>query len=127
LRRNAVTLVRDVLRLLDLQFQLLEKDVHDGWKQARIGIALGGIGAIALLAALPVLLFGISEYVRNAFAISLEAALVLISCIVIVLGGGLAVWSLRILTQSGAALKRSNEELRENLAWFRSILNQEDH
>jgi NhaP-type Na+/H+ or K+/H+ antiporter len=114
------------LRLLDLQFQLLETDIRDGWKHARTGIVLGGVGAIAVLAALPVLLFGISEYLRNALDISLEAALILIACLVIVAGLALAFWSLRILTRSGAALKRSSDELRENLAWFRSVLNQEN-
>jgi hypothetical protein len=125
--RNGFDFVADAMRLVDLQFQLLTADVCGFWQNSRIAIALLVAGAAAIVAALPVGLFGIAEYLRRGFEIPLEAALLIVAVITLCFAGGLIAWSFRYLVHAAQRLQGSADELRENLRWVRSLLHEEQH
>ena len=112
----------DAVKLLDLQLQLVQIDLGEFWGRSRVAIALIAISGAALIAALPVGLFGIAELVRQRVGLSPEFALLAVSATVVIaaLAG---VWSgLRGFEEAAVPLKRSGEELRENLKWLRQLL-----
>ena len=125
-RRGLAALLRDILRLGDLQLQLLKTDLVDFWNQARGGIVLLLAGGVAMLAALPVVILGVSYYFSQATELSLAAAMLLVSLFVLACAG-LAMWiSIRQLTRAGSTFDRSQRELHENLTFIRTMLHHDD-
>lgn len=125
-RRNVGELAADLLRLVDLQLQLLTVDAYDFWRRAKIAVFALVIASIGLLAALPVALFAIGGSLTWIFNMSLEEALLTVAAVAVLLFGGVLWWSLKILRRSTEPLLRSHSEFRKNLAWFRSMLNPEE-
>lgn len=126
MRRSASILAQDAMRLADLQLQLLALDVAEFWEQARFGLVLGLTGLVVLLGALPVLLLAAAELLRMNTSLSLAASQGVVVLVALTLAG-IGIWlSLRFLTRAGASLQRSQAELRENMAWLRSVLNGDD-
>ncbi len=125
-RKSVVDLGVDSLKLIDLQIQLLQLDLGEFWSRARLAIGVLALSSAALIAAIPVALFGAAEYLRLAINVSLETALLLVAGVV----GGLAlaagVWSVRKLGNAANPLKRSRDELQANLVWLRQILHADD-
>jgi hypothetical protein len=122
-RRNAIALAKDALKLADLQLQLLISDVCQFWVGARVSIALLIAAAATMLAAVPVGLFGIAEYLRRALEIPLELSLLIVAGMTICAAAALIVWSFRRLTLAMSHMQSTADELRENLRWMRSLLN----
>lgn len=117
-----VALLVDGLKLADLQLQLLTLDATEFWGRARKSMLVAAIGIAALIAALPVAMFGGAEYLRQTCSWSIEFALLLVSGIVI-LSAALGIgWSVRRLESASQPLRRSAEEMQANLRWIRSIL-----
>lgn len=121
-RRNLFALIQDALRLGDLQLQLLQVDVRDFWQRARLAIVICVIAGIAMLAALPILLLGLTYVLQAATGWSLATSSLVIGGSVIALGGGGAWLSIRNVTRAGSLLARSREEFQQNLAWLRSAV-----
>ena len=120
-----VALLIDGLKLSDLQLQLLTLDVSEFWARSRNSILLAAIGVAALIAALPVAMFGGAEYLRQTFSLSIEFALLLVSGVV-VLSAAIAIgWSVHRLESASQPLRRSAEEMQANLRWMRSILHED--
>jgi hypothetical protein len=120
-----LALAVDALKLADLQIQLLTLDVRETWAGAWRSLLALAFSTAAVIAALPVAMFGISEFLRQAASLSIETALLLVSGIVLAAAGGLAVWSARQLAVALQPLRRSTDELRSNLEWMRSVLYEE--
>jgi hypothetical protein len=115
----------DSLKLADLQVQLLTLDVREFWAGAWRSALVLAAGSAALIAALPVAMFGVSEYLRQAGSLSIEFALLLVSGVVLIVAAALIFWSGRRLATAAQPLRRSAEELRANLDWMRSVLHDE--
>lgn len=120
-----LALAVDSLKLADLQVQLLTLDVRDFWAAAWKSTIVLAAGVAALIAALPVAMFGGAEYLRQAWSISIELALLLVSGTVLLGAAGLVWWSASRLAVAAKPLRRSAEELQANLAWMRSVLHEE--
>jgi len=117
-----LALAVDTLKLGDLQVQLATLDVREFWANAwRSALALVA-GSAALLAALPVAMLGIAEYLRHVLALPIEAALLIVAGVVLLVSGSLVGWSAWRLATAAKPLRRTADELRENLAWMRSVL-----
>ena len=116
----------DALKLLDLQLQLAQLDLKEFWTRSRVAIAILGVSLAVMVAALPVGLFGISEYVRNLFNLSIEFSLVLVSGICVLLSLAGVFWSIRHLGAAAHPLKRTRDELYANLSWMRNLLHKNE-
>ncbi|HWL08568.1 MAG TPA: phage holin family protein [Planctomicrobium sp.] len=126
IRRNAASLFKDAVRLLDLQLQLFAVDAGEFWKQARLAM-MGTITAIViLLAAITVLLFGLAETLETAAGFAPQVAKSIVALGALLFGGLILSISLRSLTEAGGTLSRSYGELQENLNWLRSVVSQDD-
>jgi hypothetical protein len=125
LRPPFVALVVDGLRLVDLQFQLLSQDVREFWKPAWRAVLLLVAASAALVAALPVAMFGVAEVLRQNWSFSVEFSLLAVSSVALVASGVLILWSAHRLADAATPLKRSADELRENLSWMRSVLEED--
>jgi hypothetical protein len=115
----------DLLKLADLQVQLLTFDVRRFWSQAWTSVLILLAGAAMLIAALPVAMFGCAEYLRQSLSLSIEFALLLVSGGALLVAGGVIAWSARRLSVAAVPLRRSADEFRENLAWMRGLLHDE--
>jgi hypothetical protein len=120
-----LALAVDALKLTDLQLQLFTVDLQEFWAHAKMSVALLIVGTAALIAALPVGMFGVAEYLRQACSFSIEFGLLLVSSSVLILAGGLIAWSAQRLAKAAVPLQRSGEELRENLNWLRGVLHED--
>lgn len=123
---SMVELLVDSLKLADLQLQLFQLDVGEFWQRAQKGVVGLLVGAVILLSAFPVLLFGLSGWLALKLEWTQDSALVLVSSCVILLAGGITAWAARRVRRAIKPLRRSSEELRANLAWMRNVLHQQD-
>ena len=123
---NLASLVRDIARLLDLQLQLLALDVKQFWSKARVGITVSLLAAIAILGALPVLLFGIAEMLQRMTGWSHEVCLLTLG-MTFTIGGVCVLWLAVIrVGQAATSMKGSQEELAQNLKWVREVLHRDE-
>lgn len=123
---NLATLGRDLLKLLDLQLQMASLDMKQFLTDARMSLFLMIFGAVFALGAVPVMLMGLAtslaEWLEQPVAwvqSGLGAIALVFSLIVIKL-------SVMGLSRSAQALKRSQEELHNNIEWARNILHREE-
>lgn len=117
-----LALAVDVLKLADLQVQLLTLDVREVWAAAWKSVLVLGGGMALVIAAMPVLLISAGEYLRQAFSLSQEFALLLVSGVVLAVATALIGWSAQRLARAAKPLRRSTDELRANMTWLRSVL-----
>jgi hypothetical protein len=122
MERSLRSLLQDALQLVDLQLQLFNLDLSELWGRAKIAAALCIMASVAMVAALPVLLLSFAEELRAVTNWSSAGALAVVSGTTLALGAAALFWSLRQLTHAGASLARSQQELKENMAWLRSML-----
>jgi len=122
--RTALDVAVDAFKLADLQVQLLTADVCQFWSGARLSMASFAAATAMLIAALPVGLFGIAEYLRRAIDISIELSLLLVALVTILGAGAVGYWGYRQLMTSAQHMQNSADELRENLRWLRSLLHE---
>lgn len=123
MRQNVAILAQDAVRLADLQLQLLTLDITEFWQRARFGIAFCIVGAVVMLGAVPVLLLSLAELLTSRTDLSLASSQGLVAVAALILAAGVLWMSLKQLTHAGRSLQRSQEELRANMTWLRSVLN----
>ena len=123
---NIASLLRDVARMGDLQLQLLSLDVQQFWSSARAGVTVSLLAAIAILASLPVLLFGIAGLMERVTNWTPEVCRLTLGAGMTV-GGALVMWIAIIRVGNAAAsFTRSQEELAQNLKWVREVLHHDE-
>ena len=121
---NLAALGRDLARMADLQLQLLSLDVKQFWSRARTGLFVSCLAGTAVVGAIPVLLFGVAGLLERFAGLTPEIARLIVGAVVL-LGGAVTMWfSLRRIGEAAASLKRSQEEMSQNLKWIRDALNQ---
>lgn len=125
-RRGMAAVGRDALKLADLQLQLMAVDVREFWAKARWASAAILVSTVVMLSAAPVILLGASQWIQTATRLDPWMASMLV-------GGGVfaaalvaLLASMRRLSRSAAVLGRSHAELRENLAFLRDLLHNDD-
>ncbi len=126
MRRNATSLVRDAIRLADLQMQLFIVDAAAFWQKTRWVIVGIVSAAVVMLAAVIGFLFSFSEMLEHWGKFSPGIAKLIVSGGSLVFGLALLGISIRALTRAGGLLNRSCTELKENMDWLRSVMSQDD-
>jgi hypothetical protein len=123
---NVASLVRDIARLMDLQLQLLALDVKHFWSNARVGLTISLLAAIASLGSFPVLLFGIAEMLQRVTEWSHEVCLLVLG-MTFTIGGACVLWFAVIrVGRAATSFKGSQEEFAQNLKWVREVLHQDE-
>lgn len=125
-KRGMAAVGRDALKLADLQLQLMAVDVREFWAKARWASAAVLVSTVVMLSAAPVVLLGASQLIQTATRLEPWVGSMLV-------GGGVfgvaliaMLASIRRLSRSAAVLGRSHAELRENLAFLRDLLHNDD-
>ncbi len=117
--------IRDLLRMGDLQLQLLSIDLKAVGQSARFATALGLVGLGLLVGSVPVLMFGVAGVLHLLSLIPMEYAWILVGGMGCTLGMIVLGNAVNRLTQVSLAMKRSQEEFHKNLEWVRSVLHQQ--
>lgn len=123
---NIASLVRDVARMGDLQLQLLSLDGKQFWSSARTGLTVSLLAAIAILASLPVLLFGIAGVLERVTGWSPDVCRLILGTAMTVGGAGVMWIAVTRVGNAAASFRRSQEELTQNLKWVREVLHQDE-
>ncbi len=117
--------IRDLLRMGDLQLQLLSIDLKAVGQSARFATALGLVGLGLLVGSVPVLMFGVAGVLHLLSLIPMEYAWILVGGMGCTLGMIVLGNAVNRLTQVSLAMKRSQEEFHKNLEWVRGVLHQQ--
>lgn len=123
---NLTALVEDLIRMADLQLQLLKLDLQQFWANTGKSVVVVVMAGLFLLGAIPVLLLGLAGALQTASGLSLFASQLIVSFFAIILGGLLLRGALLTIGEATKSLKRSQEELTNNLTWMRDVLQQDD-
>lgn len=117
--------IRDLLRMGDLQLQLLSIDLKAVGQSARFATALGLVGLGLLVGSVPVLMFGVAGVLHLLSLIPMEYAWLLVGSMGCMLGMIVLGNAVNRLTQVSLAMQRSQEEFHKNLEWARGVLHQQ--
>lgn len=117
--------IRDLLRMGDLQLQLLSIDLKAVGQSARFATALGLAGLGLLAGSVPVLMFGVAGVLHLLSLIPVEYAWLLVGGMGCTLGMIVLGNAVNRLTQVSLAMKRSQDEFHKNLEWVRGVLHQQ--
>lgn len=123
---NLTALVEDLIRMADLQLQLLKLDLQQFWSDAGKSVIAASTAGIFLLGAIPVLLFGVAGALQTWAGLSPFVSQLIVSFLVIVSGGIVLRGAFMTVGEATQSLKRSQEELTNNLTWMRDVLQQDD-
>lgn len=119
-------LLKDVVRMVDLQFQLLSVDVRQFAQESRAASIATVLGGVLAIASVPVLMLGISQFLVEQFDWNQATTYLVVSIAALVVSATTVAWSVSRLLRAGEALDRSRQELSENLRWIRKTLHHED-
>ncbi len=117
--------IRDLLRMGDLQLQLLSIDLKAVGQSARFATALGLVGLGLLVGSVPVLMFGVAGVLHLLSLIPMEYAWILVGGMGCTLGMIVLGNAVNRLTQVSLAMRRSQEEFHKNFEWVRVVLQQQ--
>ena len=119
---NLAALARDLARMADLQLQLLSLDLKQFWSRARKGLFVSCLAGMAVLGAIPVLLFGVAGMLERFGGVTPEIARLIVGASVLLCGAVTMWFSLRRIGEAAASLQRSQDEMSQNLKWVRDAL-----
>jgi hypothetical protein len=123
---NIASLARDLARMGDLQLQLLSLDVRQFWSSARAGLTVSLLAAVAILASLPVLLFGVAGLLERATGWNSDVCRLALGA-GMALGGAVVMWiAVMRVGNAATSFRRSQEELAQNLKWVREVLHHDE-
>jgi uncharacterized membrane protein YqjE len=124
--RGMRDLACDVISLAELQAKLLMVDLREGKSRLMSAAVLLGIGPVLTLAALPVMLLGLTGWMSRQW--NWDSSLTQLALGLIVLGAGaLVAWTgWRAMQRSFETLGRSMTELEENVRWVKAALKSGD-
>ena len=112
----------DLFTLAELQAKLAEADFQEAVSRALTPLAVTVVGALVILAGIPVALLGVAGLLATALAISPGLAMLLTALVVMAVCGILIAVFLGKLKRSLNPLRRSREELIRNLSWVRTVI-----
>ena len=121
-----VALGRDLIKLIDLQFQLFALDLRQFWSESRAWVVVAVLAATFVLGAIPVFLLGAAEWISVAWQVPVHFALFGLGALVISIGGACVYRGIKGVYRAGYSLKRSQDELIKNLEWMREILDRNE-
>ena len=111
--------------MADLQLQLFSVDVQEFWAGSRNRIAVACTALAVTLGSIPVLLFALSGVIVRYTLLKTESAQFLVAAVTLVAGAAILWLSVRRVGAAAEKLKRSRDELQQNLNWIRSVLHRD--
>ncbi len=114
--------VDDLASLAELQAKLVALDWRETVRKSVIPIVLFLAGLAVFLAGVPVVLLGASWLLASALAIHQGWAMIVTAGSAMALAGLVAGWSGRRLGHSFDSFRRSQKQLKLNMAWIRTVL-----
>lgn len=121
-----VTLLRDLVKLVDLQLQMMSLDLRQFWQEAKVSLVVIIFGAVFALGAIPVFLLGTATLFSEALVLPLAWVQFGLGITVVLLAVATILTAVKGLSRAGKSLKRSQDELHRNLEWVREVLHRED-
>jgi hypothetical protein len=119
LRDDLEDLAHDILRLAELQIQLLGADARESLRQARGPLAAAGAAAVVGGACVTVGLVGLGWVLASTTGLSVGVALVLVAAAAFALSVAIAVRSWGAFLKAVDPLRRSQTEFRTNVEWIK--------
>lgn len=123
---NIAAMIRDMARMVDLQFQLVSLEVRQFWSNARIGITVTMLAGCTILGSLPVLLFGIAELLQRLTGWSHGVCLLTLGSTFIGVAACVLWFAVMQIGRAAESFKGSQEELAQNLKWVREVLHRDE-
>jgi MFS family permease len=117
--------VGDMLKLADLQLQLLSVDLRQMRRGTRQSLFLILFSVALLLGALPVLMFGLAGVVHLHSELPIEYAWLVVGAIAALVGWVVLKVALIRLARAAVTLQRSQDEFQHNLKWMRGVLHRD--
>ena len=120
--RNTGELLSDAMTLAELQSKLLLVDVKHDLRQLIAPLALIVIGALLVLAALPIALSAVALALDSGTDLQLWAAFAVTFAGAILIAGGMVGGGVWYLLHRLSFLARSRSEWDQNVRWFKNLL-----
>jgi hypothetical protein len=121
---NLTELSSDVASLAELQGKLFLNETKSWTQRAALPAGLVACAVVFLVGGLPVLLFGVAEWITSTFHISRAGAFMVTGCGALILAAGLAAFGFQRFQRSLEAFRYSREELNRNIAWLKTVISQ---
>lgn len=122
LGHGVAELARDLIELIELQFQLLAADLREGKSRVVLPLVLGGIAMLLFLGALPVMLFGAGWLLADSTELTMPTSFAIVGSITLVLSALLTLAAWHQVTHLSKICQRSQRELKSNLRWIKQTL-----
>lgn len=126
IQRNVSAFLHNVIELVELQAKLLSVDIRDSTNSLKLPVILFAVGFCLFLGMIPVLLGGIGFILYQQLEWSLGASLISVAVIATLISGGLCYTGFKLSASGLGLLRRSQQELKENVAWIKSALVETD-
>ncbi|MCA8996050.1 MAG: phage holin family protein [Planctomycetaceae bacterium] len=121
-RVNVAALAYDILKLADLQLQLANCDFQEFWRRAQPALAVLIFAGVLLVTSVPILMEAVTSWLIRTWAWSPPIAYLIVGSVPASVGATCFLIGIRRLTSAGSQFSRTHNELRENIAWLRSIV-----
>ncbi len=119
---NVAEFGNDVATLVELQAKLAAADFKESLAKTAIPLVLVIVGAILLLAALPVLLIGVGSLLAPVLGWSFGLAVLVTAVVALAIAAVLVLVSVGRLAHGFDSFRRSREELTRNIAFIRTVV-----
>lgn len=120
------SLAHDALELGELQLRLAKLDAVENARKLRSTAILAVVGTLTLMAALPVALFSLGEWLAVQYDWTRASALFAAAGCGLIASGLLFGFAYYKLRQGFATWQRSTEELQQNIQWLKQTLKPSD-
>ncbi|OYP28887.1 phage holin family protein [Rhodopirellula sp. MGV] len=114
--------VRDVIDLMELQWQLLSVDSQTARRKLASAVVAGTAAVTLAGSALTVLLVGLGVWIHEWTSLSAGASIVVIAVVSFVIVGLLLWLAAGAVTKASAAMSESKSEFVESLKWLKATL-----
>jgi hypothetical protein len=119
---NVASFGENLLTLAELQTRLAAIELRQNVVGVKVAGALLLAGVLFAVAALPILLAGLSELLVLELAIRRGFALLIVAVGALLIGGLLAAVAAALLRRSPLGFPLTTEELTRNIQWIRTVL-----
>jgi hypothetical protein len=119
---NLVEFSGNLVTLGELQAKLAAYELRNCVQQATWPVAMIVVACVIALGSIPVILFGVAEWLVRAAAISHASALLLTGFGALIVAGILAGAATPLLRRSFDRLQHTRDEFTRNINWIKTVL-----
>ncbi|MCC9601748.1 phage holin family protein [Stieleria sp. JC731] len=119
--------IRDVIDLMELQWQLLSVDSQAARRKLTVAMVAGTAAVTLAGSALTVLLVGLGFLLRDLTALTAGASIVVVSVLAFITVGALLWYAAKAMVKASEAMNESKSEFVESLKWLKATLVSPSH